>query len=175
LIAALLVDLESDAEGNTVSPSQDQIDILYSSTCSALALQAAQQSEFSEPNILPVEPSQISLKSKNQPSSNVGKKKIRSSSNEIIILLSDIHHQHNLRPSTSSSTTISSTRTTGGSHIKRSKVSATPDPWTRISSLSTHVASLLPPYPPSFFQSFFHSPIHTTSYDALGIDVVVQK
>ena len=54
-----------------------------------------------------------------------------------------------------------------GSNNKRPKVSATPDPWTQISSLSTHIASLLPPHPPSFFQSFFHSPIHTTSYGAL--------
>ena len=88
----------------------------------------------------------------------------KSPSNEIIIILSDIRHQHNLRPSTSSST-----RTTSGSNIKRPKISDTPDPWTRISSLSTHIASLLPPHPPSFFQSFFHSPIHTTSYDALRV------
>ena len=41
------------------------------------------------------------------------------------------------------------------------------DPWTQISSLSDHVSSLLPPHPPSVFQSFFHSPKYTTSYDAL--------
>lgn len=41
------------------------------------------------------------------------------------------------------------------------------DPWTQISSLSEHVSSLLPPHPPSVFQSFFHSPKYTTSYDAL--------
>jgi len=163
LIAALLVDLESDGEGNIVSPSQDQIDNLYA-TCSALALHAekSQQSESPETNIL--QTSQISVKSKKQPSTNVGEKKIQSPSNEIIIVLSDIRHQHNLRPSSSSST-----RTTDRSNIKRSKAGATPDPWTRISSLSTHIASLLPPHPPSFFQSFFHSPIHTTSYDALRV------
>ena len=104
----------------------------------------------------------MSVKSKKQPSTNAGQKKIQSPSNEIIIVLSDIRHQHNLRPSSSSST-----RTIDGSNIKRSKAGAIPDPWTRISSLSTHIASLLPPQPPSFFQSFFHSPIHTTSYDAL--------
>jgi hypothetical protein len=154
LIAALLVELESDAEGNTVSPSRDQIDNLYA-TCSALALQP-EKSEFSESHIL--QTSQISVKSKN-PSTKAGKKKIQSPSNKII--LSDIRQQHNVRPSPSS------TRMTDGSNIKRPKVGATPDPWTQISSLSTHIASLLPPHPPSFFQSFFHSPIHTTSYDAL--------
>ncbi|KAF9474762.1 hypothetical protein BDN70DRAFT_884481 [Pholiota conissans] len=41
------------------------------------------------------------------------------------------------------------------------------DPWTQISSLSDHVASLLPPNPASMFQSFFHSPKYITSYDAL--------
>lgn len=41
------------------------------------------------------------------------------------------------------------------------------DPWTQISSLSDHVSTLLPPHPPSIFQSFFHSPKYTTSYDAL--------
>lgn len=42
-----------------------------------------------------------------------------------------------------------------------------PDPWTQLSSLSTHLATLLPPHPASFFQSFFHSPDHATPYDAL--------
>ncbi|KAF8200399.1 hypothetical protein BJ912DRAFT_921859 [Pholiota molesta] len=51
-----------------------------------------------------------------------------------------------------------------GGHSSHSLVA---DPWTQISSLSDHVASLLPPYPPSTFQSFFHSPKYTTSYDAL--------
>ena len=43
----------------------------------------------------------------------------------------------------------------------------TPDPWTQLSSLSTHLVTLLPPHPPSFFQSYFHSPDHATPYDAL--------
>lgn len=51
-----------------------------------------------------------------------------------------------------------------GGHSSHSLVA---DPWTQISSLSDHVASLLPPYPPSTFQSFFHSPKYITSYDAL--------
>lgn len=41
------------------------------------------------------------------------------------------------------------------------------DPWTQISSLSEHVATLLPQHPSSTFQSFFHSPKYATSYDAL--------
>ena len=141
-----------------MSPSQDQIDNLYA-TCSLLALQPekSQQSDFSESDIL--QTLQISVKSKN-PSTKAGKKKIQSPSNKII--LSDIRQQHNIRSSPSL------TRTTDKSNIKRpKKVGATRDPWTQISSISTHIASLLPPNPPSFFQSFFHSPIHTTSYDAL--------
>ncbi|KAH7924162.1 hypothetical protein BV22DRAFT_1067358 [Leucogyrophana mollusca] len=42
-----------------------------------------------------------------------------------------------------------------------------PDPWTQLSSLSSHVATLLPPHPPSFFQSYFHSPEHATPAAAL--------
>ncbi|KAF9077984.1 hypothetical protein BDP27DRAFT_1310536 [Rhodocollybia butyracea] len=42
-----------------------------------------------------------------------------------------------------------------------------PDPWTQISSLSTHLASLLPSHEPSFFSSFFHSPKYPTPYLAL--------
>ena len=41
------------------------------------------------------------------------------------------------------------------------------DPWTQISSMSEYVATLLPQYPASTFQSFFHSPKYATSYDAL--------
>jgi hypothetical protein len=44
---------------------------------------------------------------------------------------------------------------------------AVTDPWTRLSSLSTYIASLVPPHPPSLFQSFFHSPKYRTPYDAL--------
>jgi hypothetical protein len=42
-----------------------------------------------------------------------------------------------------------------------------PDPWTQLSSLSEYVATLLPPHPAVFFQSFFHSPDHSTPYYAL--------
>jgi hypothetical protein len=101
------------------------------------------------------------VRSKKKPSTKGGKKKIQSQSSKII--LSDIRQQHHIRPSPSSR------RTTDGLIIKRPTVGVTPDPWTQISSLSTHIASLLPPHPPSFFQSFFHSPIHTTSYDALRV------
>ncbi|KAG2346837.1 hypothetical protein BDR05DRAFT_1057411 [Suillus weaverae] len=41
------------------------------------------------------------------------------------------------------------------------------DIWTQISSLSTHLAALLPPAPPSHFASFFHSPTHATPAHAL--------
>lgn len=41
-------------------------------------------------------------------------------------------------------------------------LSAAPDPWTQLSSLSSHLATLLPPHQPSFFLSHFHSPEHAT-------------
>lgn len=42
-----------------------------------------------------------------------------------------------------------------------------PDPWTQLSSLSEHLATLLPPQPASFFLSHFHSPKHTSPAKAL--------
>ncbi|KAG6916195.1 hypothetical protein DXG01_008077 [Tephrocybe rancida] len=42
-----------------------------------------------------------------------------------------------------------------------------PDPWTQLSSLSEHLATLLPPHPASLFQSHFHSPNHGSPYIAL--------
>ncbi|KAG5643894.1 hypothetical protein DXG03_009524, partial [Asterophora parasitica] len=44
---------------------------------------------------------------------------------------------------------------------------AAPDPWTQLSSLSSHLATLLPPHSPSFFQSHFHTPSYATPYVAL--------
>ncbi|OJA21214.1 hypothetical protein AZE42_01381 [Rhizopogon vesiculosus] len=46
-------------------------------------------------------------------------------------------------------------------------VDAGVDTWTHISSLSTHLATLLPPAPASHFTSFFHSPTHATPACAL--------
>ncbi|EGN95099.1 hypothetical protein SERLA73DRAFT_162677 [Serpula lacrymans var. lacrymans S7.3] len=42
-----------------------------------------------------------------------------------------------------------------------------PDPWTQLSSLSSHLATLLPPSTASFFQSYFHSPEHSSPAKAL--------
>ena len=42
-----------------------------------------------------------------------------------------------------------------------------PDPWTQLSSLSEHLATLLPPHPASFFQSHFHSPNYASPAKAL--------
>ncbi|KAF8801365.1 hypothetical protein BYT27DRAFT_7226924 [Phlegmacium glaucopus] len=268
LIAALLVELESDADGNTISPSQNEIDNLYA-TCGALALQAdeSQHSEFSESDILQTskidettsswttldynheqssgsgsassgssDSSQYSfgsplgflkaalpdvpttrlrrallcaekedidmwdiiagvlteesilemeergldgleegegvlflgginfewetVESKKKLSTKAGKKKVQPRSNTFT--LGDIRQQHHTRPPP-----FSPKKTTDGSSMRRPTVGSTADPWTQISSLSTHIASLLPPHPPSFFQSFFHSPNHATSYDAL--------
>ncbi|KAG6896668.1 hypothetical protein C0992_006802 [Termitomyces sp. T32_za158] len=49
----------------------------------------------------------------------------------------------------------------------KSRSAAAPDPWTQLSSISSHLANLLPPHSPSFFQSYFHSPEHATPYIAL--------
>lgn len=42
-----------------------------------------------------------------------------------------------------------------------------PDPWTQLSSLSTHVASLIPTHAPPFFLSFFHNPDYPSPSTAL--------
>lgn len=102
------------------------------------------------------------VESKKKPSAKAAKKKIQQPNK---FTLSDIRQQHHTRPSL-----YSPKKATNGSSIKRSTVGT--DPWTQISSLSTHIASLLPPHPPSFFQSFFHSPNHATSYDALRAALV---
>ncbi|KIJ20571.1 hypothetical protein PAXINDRAFT_165494 [Paxillus involutus ATCC 200175] len=57
-------------------------------------------------------------------------------------------------------------------HISPSPISGfpatpAPDPWTQLSSLSEHLATLLPPHPASFFQSQFHSPNHTSPAKAI--------
>ncbi|KAL4078890.1 hypothetical protein V8B97DRAFT_1914663 [Scleroderma yunnanense] len=41
------------------------------------------------------------------------------------------------------------------------------DMWTQISSLSEHLASLLPPYKATFFQSYFHSPNYSSPAKAV--------
>ncbi|KAH9479696.1 Smr domain-containing protein [Psilocybe cubensis] len=50
---------------------------------------------------------------------------------------------------------------------KHPPVGPAADIWTQMSSFSDHIATLLPPHPPSFFLSFFHSPNYGTSYEAL--------
>ncbi|KAI6010861.1 hypothetical protein F5J12DRAFT_822126 [Pisolithus orientalis] len=42
-----------------------------------------------------------------------------------------------------------------------------PDMWTQVSSISEHLATLLPSNPPNFFQSYFHSPKHTSPVKAV--------
>ena len=54
-------------------------------------------------------------------------------------------------------------------HLPSPSLSAppAPDPWTQLSSLSEHLATLLPPHPASFFQSHFHSPNYPSPANAL--------
>ncbi|KAJ7249553.1 hypothetical protein B0H12DRAFT_1122144 [Mycena haematopus] len=64
--------------------------------------------------------------------------------------------------------TISDIRQQQHVRVARPRAGDIEDPWTQLASLSTHVAQLLPPHPPSFFLSFFHSPAHaSTPYSAL--------
>ncbi|PPQ71890.1 hypothetical protein CVT24_006864 [Panaeolus cyanescens] len=73
------------------------------------------------------------------------------------IALADVRQQHHVRvtyPSTAPNKTANDSP-------------ALADPWTQLSSLSSHLSTLLPPHPPSTFLSYFHSPSHSTSYDAL--------
>ncbi|TFY72467.1 hypothetical protein EVG20_g560 [Dentipellis fragilis] len=64
------------------------------------------------------------------------------------IALNDVRQQHHVRPNAS--------RNNGESRAPL------PDLWTQVSSLSSHLSTLLPSYSSSFFQSFFHSPEYTT-------------
>ncbi|KAJ8095084.1 hypothetical protein PM082_010303 [Marasmius tenuissimus] len=71
--------------------------------------------------------------------------------------IADIRQQqqiHQQPPSASSSTSPFSS-------------SPSTDPWTQIQSISSHLSTLLPPHPPSFFQPYFHSPTYLTPYLAL--------
>lgn len=65
------------------------------------------------------------------------------------IAISDVRQQHHARPASSRNS------------------SELPDPWTQLSSMSTHLATLLPPHDSNFFQSYFHSPTYNTPYQAL--------
>jgi len=69
------------------------------------------------------------------------------------IALADIRQQHHVLPKKN------------GLNTKDPPVST--DPWTQLSSLSEYVSSLIPRHPASYFQSFFHSPKYSTSYEAL--------
>ncbi|KIK97349.1 hypothetical protein PAXRUDRAFT_825028 [Paxillus rubicundulus Ve08.2h10] len=53
------------------------------------------------------------------------------------------------------------------SSASRPLATPAPDPWTQLSSLSEHLATLLPPHPASFFQSHFHSPNYSSPAKAL--------
>ncbi|KAF8159843.1 hypothetical protein B0H34DRAFT_420004 [Crassisporium funariophilum] len=88
-----------------------------------------------------------------------GKRKTQPRAHKVSLL--DIRQQHHVRP------TAQSAHRRSGSNIKYPTGGIPADPWTQVSSLSAHVATLVPPHPPSVFQSFFHSPDYATSYDAL--------
>ncbi|KAI0766683.1 Smr-domain-containing protein [Trametes elegans] len=49
---------------------------------------------------------------------------------------------------------------------------APPDPWTQLASVASHLATLIPTHPASFFQSIFHSPQYPTPSHALRAALV---
>ncbi|ESK88940.1 smr domain-containing protein [Moniliophthora roreri MCA 2997] len=71
--------------------------------------------------------------------------------------ITDIRQQQHVRPSYPRSNSLDT--------ITRS--AAAPDPWTQVSSISAHLATLLPTHSPSFFQPYFHSPDYATPYEAV--------
>lgn len=73
------------------------------------------------------------------------------------IALADIRQQHHIHSSIAKN----------GLPTKHPPAGSAADPWTQMSSFSDHISTLLPPHPPSFFLSFFHSPKYGTSYEAL--------
>lgn len=65
------------------------------------------------------------------------------------IKLVDVRQQHHARPAAADSRP------------------GPPDPWTQLASVASHLATLIPSQPPSFFQSAFHSPQYPTPAHAL--------
>ncbi|KAI0358017.1 Smr-domain-containing protein [Trametes cingulata] len=49
---------------------------------------------------------------------------------------------------------------------------APPDPWTQLASVASHLSTLIPSHPASFFQSVFHSPQHPTPSHAVRAAIV---
>lgn len=66
----------------------------------------------------------------------------------------------------------SSPTQTKGMQKEGMTIGAGVDIWTQVSSLSTHLATLLPPAPPSHFASYFHSPTYATPAHALRAALV---
>ncbi|KAI0820302.1 Smr-domain-containing protein [Trametes gibbosa] len=83
-----------------------------------------------------------------------GTKQRRQNKKKTTITLVDIRQQQHTRPSSSSS------------HPD------IPDPWTQLASVASHLSTLIPTHPPSFFQSIFHSPQHPTPSHALRAAIV---
>ncbi|KAJ7708930.1 hypothetical protein B0H17DRAFT_1031269 [Mycena rosella] len=84
------------------------------------------------------------------PASKKGKPK-KKPARAATIALTDVRQQQHHRPV-----------------LARSRTDIVDDPWTQLASLASHLAALLPPHPPTLFQSFFHAPAHAhTPYAAL--------
>ncbi|KAI8981208.1 Smr-domain-containing protein [Trametes punicea] len=83
-----------------------------------------------------------------------GSKQKKRSKKGTTLTLVDIRQQHHVRAASSSSQP------------------APPDPWTQLASLASHLSTLIPTHPPSFFQSIFHSPQYATPSQALRAAIV---
>lgn len=71
------------------------------------------------------------------------------------------HHEQNLEQK------YSHGRNRSASGVSSQSLPSIVDPWTRIASLSSRLASLLPPHSSTTFSSFLHSPRYASSYDAV--------
>ncbi|KAI0630580.1 Smr-domain-containing protein [Trametes polyzona] len=83
-----------------------------------------------------------------------GMKQKKPSKKGTTITLVDIRQQQHARPASSNSQP------------------APPDPWTQLASVASHLSTLIPTHPASFFQSVFHSPNYPTPSHALRAAIV---
>lgn len=70
------------------------------------------------------------------------------------IAIADIRQQHHLHPQPQRRHTAD-------------PLPGSPDAWSQLASLSTHIASFVPSHESEFFLSYFHSPHHASPYAAL--------
>ncbi|KAF9499536.1 hypothetical protein BDN71DRAFT_1441660 [Pleurotus eryngii] len=75
--------------------------------------------------------------------------------------------QKRAKPQVSKILTLGDVRQHQPTRKRGSSAPAAFDPWAQISSICSHLSTLIPSQPSSFFNSYFHSPSHSTPYNAL--------